>query len=167
MANNYGGLITETINPFGRAGAINTTGAIYGTTVSTSGSTSFIEVENVTVSLPTNAMVKELKVGLTIGLALTATTDSPKVTYNIKDSAQTSYDTLVAFTSTTLMSLVSTTTLVDFSAFGNKTPSDGTYFTGKSTFNVQATVAANASTSKVQGAVKQSSYIQYSYYLIG
>lgn len=165
MPNYYGALFTQTIHPFGNTGAINTTGDIFGTSVSTAGSTSFIQVENATVELPTHAILKEVEFGLTMGLSLTATTDSPKVTYNIKDSGQTLYDTLIAFTSTTLAALVSTTTLVDFDAYGRKTPTTGTYFTGKGTFNVQATVAANASTSKVQGAMKQESYITCKYYL--
>jgi len=167
MANNYGALLTETIHPFARAGAFNTTGAIYSATVSTAGSTTFVEIEAATISLPTNAMVVEVEFGLTMGLALTVTTDSPKVTFNIKNSAETSYDTLVAFTSTTLAAIVSTTKLVDFTCYGRKTPSDGTYFDGRSTFNLQATAAANVTTSKVQGAMKQSSYVQYSYYLVG
>lgn len=164
---NRGGILTEVIYPFGRAGALNTTGIIYGTTVSTAGSTSFIEIEKATLQIPNNGMVVELELGLTMGFAISVTTDSPKITYNIKDSGQTSYDSLVAFTSTTLVSLASTTALTDFVCSGFKTPSNGTYFTGKGSFDLQATIATNASTSKASGAMKQNTYLRYSYYLVG
>lgn len=165
MPNYYGALFTQTIHPFGMGGAINTTGDIFGASVSTAGSTSFIEVENILVDLPVHAMVKEVELGLTIGLSIATTTASPKVTYNIKDLAQSSYDTLVAFTSTTLLSLALSTPLTDFDCVGRRTPSDGTYFTGKGSFNVQATIASNADTVKAQGAMKQESYVTCKYYL--
>ena len=160
-----GSLIAEVIHPFGR-GALTSTGAQYSATVSTAGSTSFIEVESASLQLPANAMIAEVEFGLTIGLSLTATTDSPKVTYNIKDSGQTSYDSLYAVASTVLAGLVSTTILVDYTGGGRKTPSSGTYFTGKGSFDVQATIASNASTSNARGGMKNSSYLLYSYYLI-
>jgi len=163
-----GAILTEILHPFGRAGGLSSTGATYGTTVSTAGSTSFIAVEEVTLSLPNNVRITELECGLTIGLGITVTTDSPKVTYNIKDNAQSSYDTLKAFTSTTLVSLASTgANSYDFTCLGMIVPSTGTYFTGIGTFQIQATVASNASTSNCKGAMKQTAYVAYSYYLIG
>ncbi len=163
-----GSLFTEVLHPFGRAGGLSSTGATYGTTVSTTGSTSFIAVEAPTVQLPANAHVIEVEFGLTIGLGITTTTDSPKVTYNIKDNDQSSYDTLKAFTSTTLMSLATAAAnSYNFTCSGRITPSDGTYFTGQGSFDIQATVAANVSTSNCLGAMKQSSYVIYTYYLLG
>jgi len=161
-----GSLLTETIHPFGRDGAANTTGAIYGASVSTAGSTSFITVEEITVEMPSNAIITELEYGLTVGLRLTVTTDSPLVKYLIKDNAQSTYDTTASFTSTTLAAVVSTTTLVDFTCYRTVTPSSGTLFSGKGNFQVACQIASNASTSNVIGGVKQGSYLYYSYRLI-
>ena len=166
MANLYGGILTEVFHPFGR-GALTSTGAQYSTMVSTAGSTSYITVEEVTIPMATNAMLKEVEFGLTVGLGISVTTDSPKVKYLIKDDAQTSYDTLIEFTSTTLAAQASTgTTVYDFTCAGMKTPSDGTYFTGKGTFQIACQVAANASTSNARGETKNSSYVSYQYHLV-
>ena len=165
---NQGGLLTEILHPFGGAGGITSTGAAYGTTVSSAGSTSFIEVEEVLIRIPEQAQIIELEVGLTMGLAITTTTDGPKVTYNIKNSANSTYDVLKAVVSDTLISIVSTTTLVDHTEQGiADTPSDGTQFTGNGSFQIQATVAANVSTSNALGAMKQTSFLIVSYYIRG
>lgn len=158
-------LLTEVVYPFAY-GALTTTGAQYGGTISTAGSTAYVDIEEVTVAMPTQCQIVELEVGLTMGLTLTVTTDSPKVSYTIGNSSETSHDTLALYTSTKLASLVSTTTFVDFTCAGRfTTPSDGTYFTGNGPFTITAMAAANATTSKVQGAMKNTSYVRYKYYL--
>jgi len=159
----YGGLITEIIHPFGR-GALTSTGTQYSTAVSTSGSTSYIDVEEVTVPLPTNARVLEIEFGLTQAYIINVTTDSPLVQYQIKENAQTSYDTLVSFGTTVLLT-GSTTNIADFTCAGRHTPSDGTYYTGKGTFQIKGQIATSASTSKAAGSMKNSSYLAYSYIL--
>jgi len=161
----FGGLITEVIHPFGR-GDLTSTGAQYSTVVSSS-TVTYIDVEEITVPLPTNARVKEIEFGLTAGIGISVTTDCPYLRYQIKEDAQTSYDTVITFASSVLAALVSTgsTALVDFTCAGRHTPSDGTYYTGAGQFQVKCQVAANAATSNARGAVKNSSYLAYSYIL--
>jgi hypothetical protein len=160
-----GALLTEILHPFGR-GTLNTTGAVYGTTVSTAGSTSFIACDNATIRVPTNAVITELEVGFTIGMTIaTATTNAPALKLLITDTGGTSYDNLLA--STTLLSFVSTTNLIDVTYSGRITPTSGTYFTGKGSFDVYAQIASANDTVKATGAVKNSTYFMYSYYLIG
>jgi len=173
-----GALITEIIHPFARSGAGNTTGAIYGSTVSTTASSvTQIAVEQVTLRLPSQVVITELEYGLTLGLAISVTTDSPKVFFYAGDSplttttvtsgAPATADTLAALSSTQTLSVVSTTTLVDMTIMGRMTPTTGTYLTGHGSFDVACYIASNATTSLARAAVKQSSYIQYSYYLLG
>lgn len=164
----YGSLISETLHPFGRAAAANTTGLLYGTTVSSSiVADTYTNIETVTIPVPTNAMVTELEFGLTAGYAVTTTTAGFELRWRITDSGGTSYDTLVASTAALVdyagTSISGTT---DITYFGRITPSSGTYFTGKGPFSILADVACG-STSKAQGAVKQSTYVTYSYYLVG
>lgn len=167
---NYGSILVDTIRPFGH-GVSNvatvSTGVQYGATLSTSYGAGFTAFEEITVPVPTNGMVTELLLGLTVGLGITVTTDCPYFRIQLKDNAQSSYDTLFSIASTILASLVSTTTLVDFTASRVATPSDGTYFTGRGPFQVQCLIAPNASTSKALGAMKSSSYLTYRYYLVG
>ncbi len=158
-----GALLTEILHPFGR-GTLNTTGAVYGTTVSTAGSTSLIQIDTATIRLPQNSLIIELECGLTAGLTLTVTTDSPIIKWLITDTGGTSFDNLLA--STSIASLVSTTTMVDVTYSGRITPTSGTYFTGRGSFDVILQTAASASTSKAQAAVKSSTYFMYSYFLL-
>ncbi len=160
-----GALLTEVLHPFGRAGAVNTTGAIYGTTVSTGiVADIFANIETVNVPLPVNAMITEVEFGLTAGYAVTTTTAGFSLRWKITDKGGTSYDALVA--STAALVGYTGTSLTDITYMGRKTPSSGTYFTGKGSFDILSDVACG-STSKAQGAVKQSTYIQYTYSLLG
>ncbi len=164
MANPYGGLITEVVYPFGRS-ALTSTGAQYGSVVSTIATANvFATTEGVTIPLPSNAIAKEIEVGLTMGGYLATSTAAFSIHYQIKDNAQTSYDDLLV--STDLTAVVSTGGLCDVVYAGRKTPSDGTYFTGKGTFDILATHACG-STSKAFAAMKNASYVRYSYYLVG
>ena len=159
-----GSLITEVLYPFGRT-ALTSTGAQYSATISTIATAdTFATTESAVIPLPGNAIVKELEVGLTMGGYLATSTAAFILAYRIKDSAQTLYDDLLA--STSLTSVVSTGTATDVVYAGRKTPSDGTYFTGKGTFNILATHACG-STSKAMAAMKNSSYVRYIYYLVG
>ncbi len=164
MANYYGSIITETVHPFGR-GALTSTGAQYSATVS-SGVVAdvFATVETVTVPLPINAMLKEVEYGLTTGLSLTTSTAAVELRYKITDTGGSSYDAVL--TSTSLLSVVSTGALTDVTYSGRQTPSSGTYFTGKGSFDVVCDIGCG-STSKSQGATKNSSYLTYKYYLVG
>ena len=159
----YGGIITETIHPFGR-GNLTSTGAQYSDAISTAGSTSYIDVEEVTVQLPTNVRVLGIEFGLTQGYTINVTTDSPLIQYQIKEDAQTSYDTLVGFGTTVLLA-GSTTIVADFTCSGRHSPSGGTYYTGIGPFQIKGTIATSASTSKAAGRMKNSSYLVYSYIL--
>lgn len=170
MANIYGALLTEVVHPFARAGAANTTGAIYSATVSTSSPSTpyvFTNIETVTVPLPKNSMITELEFGLTAGYSVTTTTAGFELRYAIRDNGNTtSVDYLV--TSTASSAGITGTTLTDVTYMGRVSPSSGTYFTGKGSFDLLADVASDSATSgKAQGATKQSSYVQYSYYLVG
>ena len=169
MANIYGALMTEVVHPFARAGAANTTGAIYSATVSTSSPSTayvFTNIETVTVPLPKNAMITELEFGLTAGYSVTTTTAGFEERWGIRDTGGTSVDYLVA--STASSAGIALTTLTDVTYMGRKTPSSGTYFTGRGSFDLTADVASDSATSgTAQGATKQSSYVQYSYYLLG
>jgi len=158
-----GSLLTDILHPFGRAGAINTTGAIYGVTVSTGTVADvFATTEKVVVTLPANVGITEIEFGLTAGILIVTTTAAPILKYQITDTGGTSLDTLVA--STNLLSVASSTNMVDVTFSGRKTPSDGTYFTGVGGFDIVALIACG-STTKAAAAVKQSSYVMYSYYL--
>lgn len=171
MPSNYGAILSEVIKPFGRAAgyvATISTGAQYGATVSSAGSTSYITVEEVTMPMPVHAIMLELQIALTTGLGISTTTDSPKLKYLIKDEANASYDTLSTIISTTLAAYASTgTNLTDWTSPGlTVTPSDGTNFTGRGPFNLAVQIASNASTSNARGAVKGSSYLLYNYRLV-
>ena len=161
----YGSVFTEIIHPFGR-GDLTSTGTQYSTAVS-SATVTYTDVEEVTVQLPDNARVLEVEFGLTAGIGISVTTDCPYLRYQIKENAQTSYDTLITFASSVLAALVSTgsTALVDFTCAGRHSPSGGTYYTGVGQFQVKCQVAANAATSNARGSMKNSSYLAYSYIL--
>jgi hypothetical protein len=168
MSNLYGALITEVIHPFARAGAANTTGAIYSATVSSSAvANTYTNIETVTVPLPKNSMITELEFGLTAGYAETVTTAGFELRWAIRDTGGSSVDYLVVSTAVNIgyagTSISGTT---DVTYMGRITPSSGTYFTGKGSFDLLSDVACD-STGKAQGATKQSSYVQYSYYLLG
>ncbi len=168
MPNYYGGIFTDIIHPFGRSGtsgALSSTGANYGPVVSSSAvADTFGTVESVTVSLPTNCILKEVEYGLTMGAYLGTSTAALDIRYQITDFGGTSFDVLLP--STALLSVVPITTITDVTYVGRNTPSDGTYFTGKGSFTVVAG-AACGSTTKAFAAMKQSSYIAYKYYLVG
>lgn len=159
----YGGVLTETIHPFGR-GDLTSTGVQYSGAISTAGSTSYIDVEEVTVRLPIHAVVLQIEFGLTQGYTVDVTTGSPLVQYQIKEDAQTSYDTLVSFGTTVLLT-GSTTIIADFTAAGRHTPSTGTFYTGKGQFQIKGLIASSISTTKAAGRMKASSYLTYSYYI--
>ncbi len=167
MANNYGGLIWEVVYPFGR-GALTSTGNQYSTTISTATTAdAFITVESATIPLPTNAIIQELGVGLTMGGSLVTSTAAIEIRYRIANSgnaASSNYDALL--TSTSLLSVVSTGALTDIVYSGVYPVSTGTYFTGKGSFVVVGSVGCG-STTKAAGAMKNASYVYYTYYLVG
>ncbi len=167
MANPYGSLIQEVIYPFGR-GALTSTGNQYSTTVSTGiVADVFATVESVTVPLPTNAAITELESGLVMGGQLVTSTAAIELRCQIADAvnaAASNYDALL--TSTSLLSVVSTGALTDVVFSGRTVVSTGTYFTGKGSFVLVASVGCG-STSKAAAATKNASYVRYSYYLVG
>ena len=172
-----GSLITEVIHPFGRAfgttSAIST-GVQYGTAVSTPNatttqlSTTYYSVEEVTVPLPANAMIVELEIGLTSGVYMSVTTATAIIQGRIKDTGQSSYDTILAAVSTLNGGLgAAGSTILDYTFSRRTTPSDGTYFTGKSSFNMDYQIKSSATTATAAGLPKNSSYLSYTYYLMG
>jgi len=170
-------LITETIHPFGRTFGTTSalsTGVQYGTAVSTPNatttqlSTTYYTVESVTIPQPENMIITELEIGLTAGIYASATTATATLQGRIKDAGQSSYDTLLAAVSTLSGTTGAIgTTIWDYTFARRATPSDGTYFTGKGSFNIDFQVKASVTTATVAGAAKNSSYITYKYYLIG
>ncbi len=158
----YNALITEIVHPFGR-GALTSTGAQYSAAISSSATANvFTTVESVTIPLPSNAMIKEIQFGLTMGGTITTTTAGFLLRYRITDTGGSNYDALL--TSTNVTGVVATT-ITDVTYAGNQTPSSGTYFTGRGSFDVLASVGCD-STTKTTGAMKSSSFILYSYQLI-
>ena len=178
MANYYGALQTEILHPFGRAGSATTatlsTGVQWGNTVSTPNatttalSTTYATVETVTIPVPVNGMIKELEIGLTLGVyIISTTTDTIRSQVVVADSGGTTYDTLLISTDDMTATTGGTLGLTEYTRSKRATPSDGTYFTGKGPFDVLCQIKCSATTSKAAGAVKNSSYVLYSYYLVG
>ncbi len=176
MATRIGSLITETLHPFGR-NTLNTTGQLFGTAVSTGVSTS-ATVESVRITLPDNAVVVELEAGLTAYFYNTITTGNIRFSWLIKDSGNTSYDLLVDSTTitaagTTPTSITSPTTPATdpyfWTMLGRPVISSGTYFTGKGSFDIllQSGLGYTPTGDTVVSRTINSSYVQYSYYLIG
>ena len=158
-----GSIIPEIMHPFGK-GILSSTGVTYGALVSTAGSTSFITVEEQTVTLPNNAAIKEMEFGLTAEFLSNVSTNDIGYKWEIKDDAQTSYDTLVG--STTINAATSSLTVQDFTWSGRIVVSTGTYFTGNSpTFQVRLSAMSSASTGKAAAAAKNTSYLLLNYRL--
>lgn len=171
-----GSLITEVLHPFGRAfGAISaiSTGVQYGTYVSTPNATTtqlstvYYEVENVTVNLPSNAHITELEYGLTCAVIASATTATATLVVRAKDSDQSSYDSIAPSTASITGSTGTGTTIYDYTFSRRLTPSDGTYFTGESSFDMDFQIKASVTTATVAAAPKNTSYLAYTYYLMG
>lgn len=171
-----GALITELIHPFGR-NVLNSTGVVFGAWCSTAVSTSET-VSTVRISLPDNAVVTELEVGLTAMFYNTITTGNIRFSWLIKDATQTSYDLLVDSTTitaagTTPTSLPAPTTPASGAyvqtRMGVPVVSGGTYFTGVGSFDIglQQGLGYTPTGDKVLGATMNSSYVLYNYYLLG
>ena len=174
----YGAVITETIHPFGRAGTATTatlsTGVQFGTNVSTPNatttqlSTTYYTVEQVTVLVPTMGMITELELGLTLGVYINlTTTDTIRSQVLITDAGGATYDTLMISTDEMTATTGGTAGLTEYTRSKRATPSDGTYFTGKGSFDILCQIKCSATTSKAVGAVKNSSYVTCKYILQG
>ena len=165
MANYYGGLITETIYPFGR-GTLTSTGSQYSAVISSSATAlAWTSVEAVSVPLPVNAMMKEVEYGLTCAISVVTTTAAPMIKWEVTDAGGSSYDSLYTAGSTDLLS-VTTTASTDITFAGRNTPSDGTNFTGNGAGLDLVLSVACGSTTKAHASAKNSSYVRYSYYLV-
>ncbi len=171
-----GSLITEVIHPFGRAfgtTSLLSTGVQYGSAVSTPNatttqlSTTYQSVEEVTISLPENALLKEVEIGLTTEIYVNPSTASATLQGRIKDVGQTSYDTILAAVSTLSGHATPSTSHNDYTFSRRTTPSDGTYFTGKGSFNMDFQIKCSVTTSAAAAAPKSSSYLAYTYWLLG
>ena len=172
-----GSLITEVLHPFGRAWGTTSalsTGVQYGNAVSTPNatttqlSTTYQTVESISITPLPNAHIVEMEIGLTFGVYASVTTATATVKGRIKDSNQSSYDELLAATAGMTGTTGGTgTTMYDYTLSRRVTPSDGTYWTGERSFDMDFQIKSSVTTATVAGIPKSSSYIAYTYALVG
>lgn len=149
-------LITEILHPFGK-GTLTTDGVQYCTEKVTS-TDDYETVEEVTMTVPQSSPLEEIEFGLTAGFRSSSTAENVLYKWQIKDTSETSYDTLVAETTLTTPGVTS----LERTWSGRK--GAGTYFTATKSFNVRLQIkSGSAGGETAKGKTKSSSYIMTKY----
>ena len=161
-----GSVLTTTFNPFPPEDnvAFNSTGNFYGATVSSEGSTSFINVASTTIRLPNNVTVVLLEAGLSANFrGENATTPDVAFQWLITDSGGSTFDNLsstaVTISSPGTASSDDTRKAVVTGAISN--------YTGIGVFDVVLQAKSTVTTAGIFAKVKTSTYFTVSYFLNG